>query len=341
MSRIAGAKIELRRGALPAPMKNARATWTERRGLLLTLTTDDGVRGLGEASPLPGYSPDRLEDCEAALANIDWRDVEWASIDSAHLAGLPAARFAVESALLDLRGKATGTTAAAQIAGRLGGGQAKSCPIAGLLAPGPAEAVADAARAAVARGVRTLKLKIDGDERDVAIVAAVRRAVGPAIALRLDANQCLDPTAHAAYLAALAAHHIELIEEPFAPGPDAGSAPIPVAADESLHRGGSIALTASSVVLKPMALGLSRCLALAVEARRRGLAVIVSHLFDGPVAHAAASALALAIGDGAACGLDRHAGLTAWPATTLPHLGLDRISATSAAGLGVPLGDLG
>ncbi len=74
-----------------APGRNARAAWTERTSLLVTL--EGG--GVGEAAPLPGYSPDTLEECRAALIEPirDWRALP------------PAARFAVEMALgLDLPG---------------------------------------------------------------------------------------------------------------------------------------------------------------------------------------------------------------------------------------------
>ena len=64
--------------------------------------------------------------------------------------------------------------------------------------------------------------------------------------------------------------------------------------------------------------------------------MIVSHCFDGPIAHAAASALALAVAS-EACGLDRHRGLAAWPERPLPHLTASTIVATSRPGLGVEL----
>jgi hypothetical protein len=67
-------------------------------------------------------------------------------------------------------------------------------------------------------------------------------------------------------------------------------------------------------VVKPMALGLLDSLDVALQARRMGMAVVVSHLLDGPVAWAASSSLALALGAGGpAHGLAPHAGLSAWP----------------------------
>ncbi|MFZ5785756.1 MAG: hypothetical protein ACOY3Y_04870, partial [Acidobacteriota bacterium] len=55
-------------GEVPGEVGNRASTWRERHGVLLEVEDDGGARGVGEASPLPGYSPDTLEACEAALA---------------------------------------------------------------------------------------------------------------------------------------------------------------------------------------------------------------------------------------------------------------------------------
>ena len=79
--------------------------------------------------------------------------------------------------------------------------------------------------------------------------------------------------------------------------------------------------------------GLSHCLELGRRARALNLGVVVSHSFDGPVALAAAAALALALPAGIAQGLAPHAGLSAWPPIPLPIVGA-KLQAWSGAGLG-------
>src|SRR5947208_15721169 len=85
--------------------------WSERRGLLLRLVDSEGRVAQGEASPLPRYSPDTVEDAAAALARLDWTTLPDAEPGGPALAYLgraaralaplgPAARFAVETALL-------------------------------------------------------------------------------------------------------------------------------------------------------------------------------------------------------------------------------------------------
>ena len=62
--------------------------------------------------------------------------------------------------------------------------------------------------------------------------------------------------------------------------------------------------------------------------------VIVTHLFDGPVGHAAAAHLAISVQSGGpAAGLDAHEGLAAWPATRLAYLMHGSILPIASAGL--------
>ena len=64
-------KLELRRVTVRSPRaQDARRSWPERESLLLRLSDEGGQRGLGEATPLPGYSPDRLDQVEAAPAAV-------------------------------------------------------------------------------------------------------------------------------------------------------------------------------------------------------------------------------------------------------------------------------
>ena len=92
-----------------------------------------------------------------------------------------------------------------------------------------------------------------------------------------------------------------------------------------------------AVVLKPMALGgYQTCLRLAAEAKVLGLDVTVSHLFDGPVALAAAAHLALAVASRSrASGLDLHGALAAWPPVPVPLIGSTTVLAGDAPGLGL------
>ena len=274
---------------LPAPVATARGTWARRREGLRLRVHDDatGRVGVGEASPLPGYSPDTIEACEAEL-----RRGEPVS---------PAARFAYETALADLEAQARGVSLAEVLAG---GAVARD-----VVAESALVTDVPGARAALARGLRTLKVKIGvagAWQRELAFLRELRAALPADVAtLRLDAGGGLA----ADQLSALVAFAPELVEEPVSGAALAGlhDSPVPLAADESLQDPAlwpALAATCRVLVLKPTTLGLQRCLELGREAAARGLACVVTHTFDGPVARAAAAALARALpGRVLACGL--------------------------------------
>lgn len=377
---VCAARVEVCGGPVSG-VSSARGQWQQRQGLLLRLRDRAGHEGLGEASPLPGYSPDTLEDCRAELAAFA-AALPGAAANAANAAnagpatpaagGLqtlldsvraPAARFALETALLDLLGQRTGQPLWRCLrAGEEYAGSDHAAPVAlnaVCTATDAGEVLAQVARAR-ARGIDCVKLKVGRDlAREVAILEAVRAAHGNAVTLRVDANQAWTPAQARAALARLAAVAPAYVEEPLAV-PAActpqeladhlashlaalAPLPVPVALDESLAHLDTSAVDdllargrIAALVLKPMLLGgFQPCLALAARARRRGAAAWVSHLFDGPVALAACAHLALALGAGHACGLDRHPGLAAWPAIDVPYLHADRITPPATPGLGV------
>lgn len=306
-----------------------------RSGLLLRLTDTDGADGLGEASPLPGYSSDCLADCRAALLSLDVATlnarlkngpggVRERLARSADLVPVsaPAARFALETALLDLECRRRHTSPFELL---------QREPLEGLAANALVDAgqsdLVQAAQSYLARGFGTIKVKLGEEpERTVAALEVVSRKTS--LALRVDANRGLDPGRSNQLLPRLAQLDLEFLEEPCAPE-SWSKLPArrpPLALDESLLGATSAGLSAMvstlaprAIVLKPMAIGgITRSIELADCARHLGLEVVITHLFDGPLAHRAASALALMLQSGKlAAGLAQHPGLEAWPSATL------------------------
>jgi L-alanine-DL-glutamate epimerase-like enolase superfamily enzyme len=80
---------------------------SERAAVLVEVRSDRGAVGLGEAAPLPGMSPDTLDDAARAiaafarLAGTGLDDREAARLLVAATTAPPAARFALETALFD------------------------------------------------------------------------------------------------------------------------------------------------------------------------------------------------------------------------------------------------
>ena len=330
------AEIRIDPFRVPLAAADAQRTWSERRGLLLTLRDEDGRIGQGEAAPLLGYSPDTLADCTAALERIVARGLTEPEDVVASLRGLeavPAAAFAVETALLDLLAQRRSCSLA-----RMLGAPPREVPLAALIPP-----TVEAALAARARGIRAFKVKVGSSLDELAALMAIRRELDEAIELRLDANGCWDVAQARAHLESLVALRPSLVEDPVpaALWPALGPVPVPLAADEALgteHADGVLASPGlRALVLKPARLGgLHACLRWAKVAADRGFEVVVGHTYDGPVAMAAASALALALPrPPLACGLDRHAALAGW-AVSAPQILDDRIIDLDRPGLGLP-----
>lgn len=308
-------------GPLAAPVASSQKSWGARASLILELYDEEGRIGRGEASPLPGYSPDDLALATRALTDVHARI--GSSALEAELAKLPSARFALETAMLDLESQARGVS----IASILGKTPLPHVPRSGLVDRSDA---VSSAKALVARGIGTLKMKVGGCPfaDDLARVSALRSALGASFKLRLDANGAWSATEARAHLELLAPFDLELVEEPTAGDGllRLGTCAVPWAADESLQdaaRAAALLLdpACAAVVLKPQLLGLYGARALALAAIQRGKRVIVTHCFDGPIAIAAACELALSLpAMPLACGLDLHPALAAWPSVAIPHL---------------------
>ncbi|MEO8182711.1 MAG: enolase C-terminal domain-like protein [Deltaproteobacteria bacterium] len=342
---------------LEPPLHNARGQWRTRNALNVLVRDRAGGIGQGEAAPLPDYSFDTLEATERALRAIPAVELERllqlegpaavVQATSAVLpAELPAARFALETALLDRLGQRQRRPLWSLLRELLAVATepASAVPLCVLL---PSVDPAAALRAAVHHftlGVRCFKLKIGPDRlqpAQAALLAALRGELGDAISLRLDANQSLQRAELAETFQALARYRPEFVEEPVsAPEPgELAQLPCGWALDESLQRIGAeqlLALSSSpgcrALVLKPTALGgFGRCAELAERARARGQAAVVSHVFEGERAWLACAHLAVALGPGAAAGL--------WPmalpgrGSELVHSGM--LQPPSDPGLGV------
>lgn len=336
---------------------DSRGAVRVRSGLLVEARLD-GLRGFGEASPLPGVSPDDLGSCETALLALgDELEVVLTPEALGHDARLsrlpPAARMGLESALLDLAARRAGVALAVLLAGDAGGTLANRLDTQVLV---PSGSAGDGAIArALASGARALKLKI-GAPGEVArdrLRIAEARALGPGLVLRVDVNESgLGPELRAS----LESARIDLCEDPWTPAEqrhrERARLPFPVALDAAVARDADAALAeagrgqVAALVLKPTVLGgLLRARAIARRARRLGLQAIVSHTLESPVGMAACAHLALALGGGETHGLGRYGGLerfrvgTSSTCIAIPEwLGLCELRRPSTLGLGVEVG---
>ena len=295
---VTGARLVRRTLRMHRPVATAHGRVGDREVLLLCLSDADGNTGWGEAAPLPGFTPETVD--EAGQAILDWL----ADDERIGPPATPTARAAVDGALLHLAARAVGLP----LHLHLDPDSPSSFAVSALVAGGTPEGLAAAGRTAVGAGHRTLKAKVGAlaFEVDLVRVAALRDAVGPDVAIRLDANGAWDADEVPGHLERLAGLGIEFVEEPVA-GVEALAAvradsPVPIAADESATSPDGVAAVvgagaADLVVLKPSAVGgIVVAAELAALARDAGLGVVVTSLLDGAVGVSHAAHMASAIG---------------------------------------------
>lgn len=323
------ARVDVIEGRLPGALVGAATGLTERAFVVLTLTSEDNTEGVGEASPLPGYSPDSIDDAAAELHDLIEAPIEvdrsltprtlLDRMPEVQLIEHPSARFALESALLDWLGKVRGEPVHALLSPH----PPRPIPIADLVLEADSERWPDHVDRLCADGATHLKLKVGvAFDREVAALQTVRGR-HPGLAIRLDANGRIDIADLRRHAATLESLSLEWIEEPVAlhDWPEAMSFSLPFALDETLKdESMSRRLLGEgrihAVVIKPAVRGgVTAALDLAKIAKTYGAHPVLSHTFDGPIARATTAELALALGTELAAGLGPHPALDLWP----PH----------------------
>ncbi|SFR45487.1 mandelate racemase/muconate lactonizing enzyme family protein [Halorubrum sodomense] len=318
---------------LTRPLGTARGKIRSREGFVIAVERETGVTGVGEATPLPGWTESR-DACATALDELDGRAEAEPPLESLNAEATPAARHGVSLALADAAARDAGERLADRLADGAGveSAPADAVPINATVGDAGPDETATEARRAVEAGFDCLKLKVGARDVDADVdrVRAVREAVGDAVALRADANGAWDRGTARRALDALAAFDLAYVEQPLpaddldglaalrerdpadgsggGTGGGDGGGGVPIAADESVVDRGIDAVldagAADAVVLKPMALGgPDRALAAGLRARSAGVDPVVTTTIDAVVARTAAVHVAAAVPDVSPCGL--------------------------------------
>jgi L-Ala-D/L-Glu epimerase / N-acetyl-D-glutamate racemase len=268
--------VRIERWPLANPFTISRGSKTE--AVVVTVELGNGAqRGRGECVPYARYgeTPESVVAAIEAMRPALSKGLDCAALQAAMPAG--AARNALDCALWDLNAKQTGRRAH-ELAGLPTPNPLVTAYTISLAAPG---AMAEAAERAASRPLLKVKLG-GGDGSDAQRIAAVRRAA-PNANLIVDANEGWSKDNLAQSLGACADAGVTLIEQPLPEGRDAALAriarPIPVCADESVHDRASLDAVSGKYDAVNLKLdktgGLTEALALAAEAERRGLIVMV------------------------------------------------------------------
>jgi L-alanine-DL-glutamate epimerase-like enolase superfamily enzyme len=270
----------------------SRGARTEARVLVCEIAEGE-VIGRGECTPYPRYG-ETMDDVARAIAAIGPAiagGLDREGLQSAMRPG--AARNAVDCALWDLEAKRA---------------RRRVWELAGLPEPAPVttaytlsvdspEAMGRAAAAAAARPL--LKLKLAGDGKDGARVAAVRRNA-PAARIIVDANESLTLEEARAVAPILAEAGVELLEQPLHADADEAlrgvALPVPLGADESCHDTATLSRLVGLYQVVNIKLdktgGLTEALRLRTAARAAGLRVMVGCMLASSLAMAPAHLVA-------------------------------------------------
>lgn len=323
---------------------------------LLKIQTDDGLLGLGEASPDPEVTGETqaivlaaLHQAAPLLVGRDPCDVE--SLLAACRVAIPhapAALAAIDMALYDLMGRALG----APLYQLLGG---KSRPGIGLYPVIPLDEppVMAAMSAKFAQmGADTLKVKLGSSpDFDLLRLNKIRAAVGDSVKLRLDINQgWRDAETTLTAIRALGGFNIEWIEQPVTAADLAGLAAvaaatdIPIMADESCHTPADalkIACLGAADMLNIKLMkcgGLSQAARLLAVAEAAGLPCILGSMGESSIGSAAGLHFVIAHTSIIACELIGPLFITNDPASGYPvDMETFRASPSNLPGLGVTL----
>jgi o-succinylbenzoate synthase len=313
---------------LREPFATANGVVSARELLLLRIEDpSDGVVGFGEAAPFEPYDGVSLESVADALTNGSSN-------------GPPQARTAEEMARLDLQARREGRP--------IGEPGAERIAVNRTLPAGPPEEVAARAREGVQEGFACFKLKV-GLPDDLERVAAVRAAIGPWPALRIDANGAWSVDEAVEAIRTLESCDLQLVEQPCRTLEEMAevrrSVHARIAADESVATAGDVlgAAAAGACDAVNVKLATSGGFGPARDALRAaaesGLNAFLSSTLDGPWGIAAALQLAASEKLSLACGLATLELFDASLARALPPPVQGLLAVPQGPGLGVAVDD--
>jgi L-Ala-D/L-Glu epimerase len=200
------------------PLVTATNNFTVARGLLVKVVTDGGIEGYGYSDLFPrtGETPETARHviesvlC-AKVVGKDLEDLVRLRSDIDHtLTGNPRAKAALETAMYD----ALARSLHAPLYLLLGGRYRKEIKVIKMVSVDAPEAMAEEAKQLVRDGL-SLKLKVSGKiDKDLPRVAAVRKAVGDDVFIKVDANEAYDAKTAIRLAKGLADHGVEVFEQP-------------------------------------------------------------------------------------------------------------------------------
>lgn len=217
--------------ALSQPFAYSRAWYDTRTAMVVEIETDEGLIGWGEC-----YGPARItaavvQSVAPWLIGQDplrteflWQMIYARLRDHGQKGAVIQGLSGIDIALWDIKGKHFGVPVHRLLGGPLRDEvQAYATGLYRRKSGDPLRYLAEEAAGYVADGFKAVKLKVGfGVEEDAAVTRAVREAIGPDIALMVDANHAYDAVAAIRLGRMIEADNIGWFEEPVPPEDVAG-----------------------------------------------------------------------------------------------------------------------
>jgi D-galactarolactone cycloisomerase len=186
---------------LQEPFAYSRAWYDTRTAMLVEIETDEGHTGWGEC-----YGPARMTQavvkeiatsligCDPLRTEFLWQEIYARYRDHGQKGLLIQGLSGIDIALWDIRGKHFNAPAYQLLGGALRDDvQGYATGLYRRKSGDPLQYLAEEAAGYVEEGFRAMKLKVGfGVAEDVAVTRAVRQAIGPDVALMIDANHAYD-----------------------------------------------------------------------------------------------------------------------------------------------------
>jgi L-alanine-DL-glutamate epimerase-like enolase superfamily enzyme len=299
------------------PVQMAGETVARADNVLVRVETDGGVVGWGEAASAPTMTGETTASMMAAVNHmaphlLDREACDFAAASGAMDAamyGNNAAKAAIEIALHDLAGRATGRPVYALLGAR----RRSSIPVLAVIGSEDAAADLRDADARYAAGYRAFKIKVglaapEADAERTRLICLALKRKGSDCLVSADANQGFSADAALRYVRIVADCGLDFFEQPVAAhdlenmARIAAASRVPIGADEGIHSRDNILrhherAAAKGVSLKAIKLGGLRALFEAGSlCDRLGMAINIScKTGESSIASAAALHVAAAV----------------------------------------------
>lgn len=280
------------------PFRIAFGEFSHREGIILTYE-EHGINAFGEASPLPGFSNENLEQVESVLIqNKKFLTQAFIENDESQLIkvldqihNFPSLSFGLDSLSLDLQAKRDKKSLSSFLFNK----EAKAIDCNTTIGIQSKEKAIENIQTKILEGFETIKIKVGRDFKTEREILRVIRNEFPEIKIRIDANQAWDVNDAIQNLNSISNLDIEYCEQPVLAKDIIGlkkvtkHTDIKIAADESL--GNKIRAKqvieqncCDLVIIKPALIGLFDSINVTKElAETHDMEVVFTTLLDGVI----------------------------------------------------------